>query len=661
MRIRIISNCERMRTQTIIKVACFLVAIAAMITAPFTNTAVSSNNAKDSNTFVEYTHTVLGEYGTATWCGHCPPVSAALWSIYNEGTRDFVYVTLVADKNSVADQRCEELGLEGYPTVFYDGGYAKVVGESPSPDPEDEEARQEAAMDYCGQRTVPKIDLDLDVVWNGDATMTITLIANNEVIDTELTEKPLELTNERNVTFSWKATCGEASDKWHIRVYVTEIVSRWLDASGEPYHFGFLDYAINKDVTIGPGETYTETVEWDGAAHGYPDITQDNIMVIAAIFDSSGYSVQATSAVPSSKAEDLPSSDSREEILYSYILEGYDEDWSDWTTDTTVTYYNLEDGLYTFKVKAKVGDLEDQTPAEWTFRVDATPPDTTIISGPSGDINVKNVTFEWTGSDNYTPESKLLYSYMLEGFDENWSTWSPSKEVTYKDLPAGNFTFKVRAMDEAGNLDPTPATKGFNVLRPEPYTSIVSGPEGYINSRDVTFVWTGRDDTTPTEDLLYSYKLEGYDTNWSEWTGETTVTYTDLDDGEYTFMVRSKDKDGYIDPEPATRNFIIDTQKPEVKIESPLHNRLYIKGISLPFIGTWIISSSVDIEAVANDNCGIDHVLILINGEEKANISTPPYRWTWDEKGFGKYTITVEAYDLAGNREIDEMTVLKFF
>lgn len=648
-----------MRVGAITKTVCFFAVVMAMMVGSLTPAMLNKTDASGGKEgFVEYTHTVLGEYGTATWCGHCPPVSDALWSIYNEGTRDFVYVTLVADMNSEADERCEELGLTGYPTVFYDGGYTRVVGESPSSDPEDEEAMQEASMDIAGQRKVPNVDLDLDVVWNGDASITITVSATNNEneIDTEITEMPDELTNQRNVTFKWSII----ETHWHIRVYVTEIESRWNDNSGDPYHFGLLGFAINKPITMNSGETYTETVTWDGASHGYGDITQDNIMVIAAIFDSNGYSVEATSAAPSLKLKDIPPTSSKE-VLYSYKLEGYDSDWSDWTTDTSVTYYNLGDGVYTFKVKSKVGDFEDPTPAEYTFRVDATPPDTTIISGPSGDITTNSVVFEWKGSDNYSPDSKLLYSYRLVGFNDNWSGWTLEKSVSYENLPAGTFTFEVKAMDEAGNEDPTPASRSFTVLRSEPYTTIVSGPEGYINSKDVTFVWTGTDDFTPTEELLYSYKLEGYDSDWSEWTSETTVTYTDLEDGQYTFMVRSKDTDGYIDPEPATRTFTIDTQKPQVSIEKPLRNRLYIGGISIPFVGTWIIFTSVDIEATATDNSGISEVKILINGEEKASFSSPPYSWTWDEKAFGKQTITVEAYDLAGNKEVDELSVLKFF
>lgn len=37
-------------------------------------------------------------------------------------------------------------------------------------------------------------------------------------------------------------------------------------------------------------------------------------------------------------------------IKYQYILEGYDENWSDWTTATTKEYTNLHEGTYKFKV-----------------------------------------------------------------------------------------------------------------------------------------------------------------------------------------------------------------------------------------------------------------------------------------------------------------------
>lgn len=48
----------------------------------------------------------------------------------------------------------------------------------------------------------------------------------------------------------------------------------------------------------------------------------------------------------------------------------------------------------------------------------------------------------------------------------------------------------------------------------------------------------------------YQYKLDGYDQNWSNWSLETQKDYTNLREGEYTFMVRSRnvyEVDGKVD------------------------------------------------------------------------------------------------------------------
>ncbi|HEC81736.1 MAG TPA: hypothetical protein ENI42_04865, partial [Thermoplasmatales archaeon] len=90
-------------------------------------------------------------------------------------------------------------------------------------------------------------------------------------------------------------------------------------------------------------------------------------------------------------------------------------------------------------------------------------PETHIMSGPTSVIHYNNVTFEWTGVDDTTPPSNLLFSYKLEGYDTSWSTWSHTTSVSYYNLPNGGYTFKVKAKDEEGNIDPTPATREFTV------------------------------------------------------------------------------------------------------------------------------------------------------------------------------------------------------
>jgi len=72
-----------------------------------------------------------------------------------------------------------------------------------------------------------------------------------------------------------------------LRSYVTEIESRWNDQQGDPYHFGFLDFAFNRPILLFPKATRTFSTIWDGnKQHGdqtFGDITEDNIMVISTV------------------------------------------------------------------------------------------------------------------------------------------------------------------------------------------------------------------------------------------------------------------------------------------------------------------------------------------------------------------------------------------
>jgi hypothetical protein len=124
--------------------------------------------------------------------------------------------------------------------------------------------------------------------------------------------------------------------------------------------------------------------------------------------------------------------------------------------------------------------------AEGSFTVkvqDTTAADTEILSGPNGWINKDSATFEWTGSDAVTQTASLQYSYKLDEGD--WSTPSGDTSVTLENLDDGKHTFYVKAIDEAGNEDQSPATRGFGVDTKAPKFSDVPA--------DMTVEATGSD------------------------------------------------------------------------------------------------------------------------------------------------------------------------
>ena len=120
--------------------------------------------------------------------------------------------------------------------------------------------------------------------------------------------------------------------------------------------------------------------------------------------------------------------------------------------------------------------------------VDGVRPETTISEGPSGTISEINVTFTFTGSDNVTPVESLVYASRLDPLEPNFSAFSSSTSRSYSDLVPGDYTFHVKARDEAGNEDLTPASQSFTV---SPATLLVAnftnGNNAAFNSR--VYLW----------------------------------------------------------------------------------------------------------------------------------------------------------------------------
>lgn len=75
-----------------------------------------------------------------------------------------------------------------------------------------------------------------------------------------------------------------------------------------------------------------------------------------------------------------------------------------------------------------------------------------------------NITFAYTVPE-YNKYINAEYQYLLEGFQENWSDWSSKTTVSFKNLPPGDYTFKVRAKFANATLQNT-AVYSFTVLKP---------------------------------------------------------------------------------------------------------------------------------------------------------------------------------------------------
>ena len=73
------------------------------------------------------------------------------------------------------------------------------------------------------------------------------------------------------------------------------------------------------------------------------------------------------------------------------------------------------------------------------------------------------MTFSFTGADNFTAPSDLLFAWRLDS--QPFSAFSSQTSTTVSAVAEGAHTFEVRAQDRAGNIAPTSATWTFTVSR----------------------------------------------------------------------------------------------------------------------------------------------------------------------------------------------------
>jgi hypothetical protein len=117
----------------------------------------------------------------------------------------------------------------------------------------------------------------------------------------------------------------------------------------------------------------------------------------------------------------------------------------------------LAEGAHTFSVVASDAvPSADPTPAVANWTVDLTRPNTLITSRPSNNTRLRTATFRFKSTE---AGSKFQCRHMS-------GPWvSCSSPRTYRGLGVGMHTFRVRAIDAAGNMDSTAAVDTWRVLR----------------------------------------------------------------------------------------------------------------------------------------------------------------------------------------------------
>ena len=308
---------------------------------------------------------------------------------------------------------------------------------------------------------------------------------------------------------------------------------------------------------------------------------------------------------------------------------------ADWKACSSVkTYESLADGSHKFEVRSiDVAGNADQSPATFSWTIDTTVPDTQIDSGPAALVASASAELEFSGTD---PGGSGVASYECRIDSTEPSAWaSCTSPKTYNSLADGAHKFEVRASDQAGNADQSPATFSWTIDTTVPDTQIDSNPVSLSASAKAEFGFSGNDGSGSG---VASFQCRIDSTEAADWQPCASVkTYPALADGAHKFEVRASDQAGNTDQSPATYSWNIDTTAPQTQIDSGPAALVASASAELEFSGTDTGGSGV-----ASYECRID--------------STEPSAWasctspkTYNSLADGAHKFEVRAIDTAGN------------
>ena len=423
----------------------------------------------------DFTHAVIGEEFTATWCVYCPSAADNLnkvWQPKSEYPDDpyyhdqFFFMALITDVNDKAGDRAGDYpDFTGYPTVYFDGGDEKVEGG------QSDTSNYEQAIDNCGGRTDTDISLRISMQHLGNDQIAV----------------------QAYITWNGDAGFGDPTFDGYIRAYIVEPVSRYDNYDGEPYHFGFLDYAFDQEVELDPHEEVVLETVWIGGEHSgdadgdgdcgdetdcedFSDISYDNLNIFVSFFNkeqtsADDYALQTAFAIPPqvsfefptdnlSDTASLPGSASQPRSAIATVE--YSVDGGEWILVDGTAEFNLmldttayESGQHelvlrvsdaggtTVELAGNIEILNDSEPPEVSWLAPEAETDVSglVVLAASASDNGGGATVEWHLGDG---EWRQMQHVTDQRWEAEWNTEEAGVEN-------GDYALEVRATDEYGH------------------------------------------------------------------------------------------------------------------------------------------------------------------------------------------------------------------
>jgi large repetitive protein len=319
------------------------------------------------------------------------------------------------------------------------------------------------------------------------------------------------------------------------------------------------------------------------------------------------------------------------------------------------------DGSYTVHVRAHDNAGNAETGPSRTVTIDNVVPNTTLDSGPSDPSASADATFAFSAD-----EGGSIFECELDG--SGFSSCSSPK--SYTSLSEGSHTFKVRAVDAAGNADATSAQSTWWIDTVAP-SSTVTFPDAGAYYRTSTwnagctsagFCGTFSDATSGAQKVEVSLRRVGTGLYWNgsafssgseqfftaslsagDWSYAFGAASFPADD-DYTVRVKATDNAGNAESA-SSRTFTFDATVPTGSLSAP-PNAAVVSGFSV---------------TVSSDSADAGSGVVLATFERRPSSggswttidtdSSAPYSVSWDTTavGDGDYDLRVTTDDRSGN------------
>jgi len=305
--------------------------------------------------------------------------------------------------------------------------------------------------------------------------------------------------------------------------------------------------------------------------------------------------------------------------------------WYPWASSAIPfdTAFARGDGYYEFQTVAidNASNAESPPPSADAFMtIDTVAPILNLTAPIDGAwLNTSTVTVEWQGSDALTGLDR--FETAIDGGPFSTNGMATSRQFT--GLSGGTHTVTVSAYDVAGNI--ATATVSFGVDSAIPLLAFTAPAQGaWLSASVVTATWQGTDSLSGLDH--FETAIDGGP--FSNAGTATSKQFTGLADGPHTLAVLAYDVAGNV----ATANvgFSVDTTSPTLTLTTPTE-------------GSWVNTSAVVVTWQGSDGLsGLDHYEAMIDGGSWSTTGTAA-SIQFNNLTEGSHTVTVLAYDVAGN------------